>query len=63
MLQYLKTAVEILLKGLNLHLDVISKRNRNKLLLDLLTFYHCLSRLVENGDDLLSLKRLTLECG
>ncbi len=55
MIQYLKTAVDILLKGLNLHLDVISKRNRNKLLLDLLTFYHCLSRLVENGDDLLSL--------
>ena len=55
MLQYLKTAVDILLQGLNLHLDVVKKRSRNKLLLDLLTFYHCLSRIVDNGADLLSL--------
>jgi hypothetical protein len=55
MFRELKTGVDILQQALDLRAAVIRRKRRRELLLDLLTFYYCLIRLVKNGRELLSL--------
>ncbi|HEX8143888.1 MAG TPA: hypothetical protein VF553_14915 [Pyrinomonadaceae bacterium] len=54
MFQELKTGVDILQSALDLRSNFIKRKRRRELLFDLLTFYFCLSRLIQNGRELLS---------
>lgn len=54
MFQELKTAVDIVNSALDLRSKIVRRKRKRELLLDLLTFYFCLNRLIENGYELLS---------
>lgn len=55
MFRDIKTGVDILQKALDLRSEIIRRKRKRRLLLDLLTFYFCLYRVVETGRELLSI--------
>jgi hypothetical protein len=50
-----KTVVDTLLSALNLRSEILQRKRKRKLILDLLTAYYCFSHIVKNGKDLLSI--------
>ena len=51
MFQEVKTAVDIVNSALDLRAKIVRRKRKQELLLDLLTFYFCLNRLIKNGYD------------
>ncbi len=54
MLQEVKTLVDVVNSALDLRATAARRKRKREFLLDLLTFYFCLNRLIENGHELLS---------